>query len=455
MNTGKRRRNVFAVTVFIAFIAIFVFNIFTPYMTDDLSYKATVLKADSFFGLIKQEYEQYMNWTGRSVGHIILRCFLSGSKAIFNVANSIIFILLTLLIYWNVEHKKKYDVSVYILINLLLWLFGVVFSQTVLWETGACNYLWGSTLIMLHLTLYNRLLKKEGQEKGKFAAVWGIILFFTGLLAGWSNENTSGGGILFVVILLGTYFLRAKRRGLKSWMITGLFGQLIGFIFLVIAPGNRIRAQYMEEEHTGIFAIVSRFQKITLAIEKNFLILLIFALIITIIIRLREKNWKEFLTEHFMFIAWNFLFLATCYALILTAEPMSRAYFGAGVFLITAVVQGYADISDRDIYFKALKLCFISVLSLIMFFTYMKSGANMIRIYREYHEREVYLEEKAAAGEEDVTVPMLRPGFETDYSDGYQSDITDNPEYWINVAYEQFYGIERITGVPREGWTDY
>ena len=238
-------------------------------------------------------------------------------------------------------------------------------------------------------------------------------------------------------------------------MLTGLLGQITGFVFLVVAPGNRIRAQFMEEEHTGIFAIVSRFQKITIEIEKKFLLLIIFVIVTAIIIRLGKKSWKQFINEHFMFIVWNFIFLATCYALILTAEPMPRAYFGAGVFLITAVVQGYTDISDKDVYFRTLKISFVAVLSVIMFFTYMDSGANMIRIYREYREREVYLEEKAAAGENDVTVPMLRPGFETKYSDGYQSDITDDPEYWINVAYEQFYGIERISAVPREEWTEY
>ena len=103
-------------------------------MTDDLSYKTTVLEADSFLDLIKQEYEQYMTWTGRSVGHMILRLFLGGSKAVFNIFNSLIFTLLTLLIYWNIEHKKRYDATLFILVNLLLWLFGVMFSQTVLWE---------------------------------------------------------------------------------------------------------------------------------------------------------------------------------------------------------------------------------------------------------------------------------------------------------------------------------
>ena len=153
MSIEKRRRVTFGAAVLLAFTAILIFNIFTPYMTDDLSYKTTVLEADSFLDLIKQEYEQYMTWTGRSVGHMILRLFLGGSKAVFNIFNSLIFTLLTLLIYWNIEHKKRYDATLFILVNLLLWLFGVMFSQTVLWETGACNYLWGITIIMFHVTL--------------------------------------------------------------------------------------------------------------------------------------------------------------------------------------------------------------------------------------------------------------------------------------------------------------
>lgn len=458
MKTRKQSRYFFVAAVFFAFLAILIFNIFTPYMTDDLSYKTTVLQANTFFELLKQEYEQYMTWTGRSVGHIILRCFLSGSKAVFNLANSIVFVLLTLLMYWNIDHKKKYDVAVFLLLNFLLWLFGVMFCQTVLWETGACNYLWGSTIIMLHITLYRWHLKKSEQESGKKVLLWSIILFLTGILAGWCNENTSGGGILYVILLAGEYFFLCKKgeaKKPKPWMLTGLGGQLIGFLFMIAAPGNRIRAQFMEEEHSGIFAIVSRFQKITLAIEDNFFLLLIFVISAIVIIYLQEGRWKEFIKKHVMVAVWFLVFLATCYALILTAEPMPRVYFGAGVFLTIAVVQGYVDINDGELCFRVLKSCILSILALVMFFTYMDSGANMIRIYREYHERETYLEKMAAAGEEEVVVPMLRPGFETEYSDGYQSDLTGDPEYWINDAYEKFYGIEKIIAVPRENWTEY
>lgn len=90
-----------------------------------------------------------------------------------------------------------------------------------------------------------------------------------------------------------------------------------------------------------------------------------------------------------------------------------------------------------------------------MFFTYMDSGADMARIYREYQEREIYLEEKAAEGEKDVTIPLLRPDFETIYSDAYNSDIQEDPEYWINIAYASYYGFDSVSGIPREDWNEY
>jgi len=150
-----------------------------------------------------------------------------------------------------------------------------------------------------------------------------------------------------------------------------------------------------------------------------------------------------------------FIFAATCFALILTPEPMPRAYFGAGVFLTVAVVQFFADVEEKEIIFQSLKSGMIAVMCMIMFFTYMDSGADMARIYREYQEREIYLEEKAAEGEKDVTIPLLRPDFETIYSDAYNSDIQEDPEYWINIAYASYYGFDSVSGIPREDWNEY
>ncbi len=473
-NKEKRSRLFFRLSVFAAFILIFIFNVLTPMMTDDLFYSRTVSEASSIGNLFAQEYTQYMTWTGRSVCHMILRFFLLTDKMVFNVANSVVFVLLTLLIYWNVEHKRKYDTPVYLLINLLLWMFGVVFRQTVLWETGACNYLWGSAIIMSFVTLYRYGLKREsgsGQEAGgdvpkqavglKHPVLWAVFLPVLGVLAGWCNENSSGGGLLMVLLCLGFYLYEQKKnnacsgRLLKPWMVTGLIGQAVGLAFMVLAPGNAVRAAAREEEHSGLLGYMARFQKITLAVRENFLILLIIGLLLFIIVYYQKKSWKALWAYSRNGILWSFVFLATCYALVMTAEPQARAYFGAGVFLTIAVVQFFVDVEEREAIFASLKTGMISVMLLIMFFTYMDSGANLARIYREYNERDVYLTQKAAEGVTDVTVPMLRPDFETKYSDGYNSDIQEDPGYWVNVAYASYYGFNSVSGVPREEWTDY
>lgn len=480
----KRSRLFFGLTVFAAFVLIFIFNVLTPMMTDDLFYSRTVSEASSIRDLFAQEYTQYMTWTGRSVCHMILRFFLLTDKMVFNVANSVVFVLLTLLIYWNVEHKRKYDTPVYLLINLLLWMFGVVFRQTVLWETGACNYLWGSAIIMSFVTLYRYGLKRESaswkrddKKEGssapkrgcslnrgnglKHPVLWAVFLPVLGVLAGWCNENSSGGGLLMVLLCLGFYLYEQKKNNagsgwaLKPWMVTGLIGQAVGLAFMVLAPGNAVRAAAREEEHSGLLGYMARFQKITLAVRENFLILLIIGLLLFIIVYYQKKSWKALWACSRNGILWSFVFLATCYALVMTAEPQARAYFGAGVFLTIAVVQFFVDVEEREAVFASLKTGMISVMLLVMFFTYMDSGANLARIYREYNERDVYLTQKAEEGVTDVTVPMLRPDFETKYSDGYNSDIQEDPGYWVNVAYASYYGFNSVSGVPREEWTDY
>lgn len=454
MNLEKKKKLLFLMAIIVSWLLIFIFNVLTPMMSDDLFYSREVQMAGNFAEVVQQEYQQYMTWSGRSVCHLILRCFLMGNKMVFNIFNSLVFVGLALLIYLNIEGRKKNDIPVYLLTNLLIWMFGVVFRQTVLWETGACNYLWGSAIILAFLTLYRSCLKKTDRLKKR--VVWVVLLFITGIIAGWCNENTSGGGILMSLMLV-VFWWYDNRDNKKPafYMVAGIVGQLTGFLFMIMAPGNVARVLVQEEEHTGLFALVSRFQKIILAIKNNFLILLIIILLLFIIVLYQKHNLKNLWKDCRNGILWLIAFLATCFALILTPEPMPRAYFGAGIFLIIAVVQFFVYVKENEIIFRSLKTGMISVMCLIMFFTYMESGANLARIYREYHERDVYLTEQAENGVKDVTVPMLRPDFETKYSDGYNSDITASPEYWLNIAYATYYGFDSVSGVPREDWTEY
>lgn len=439
------RRNLFIGLVVISFIAIYIYNLFTPAMTDDLVYKKTVSEAGSFLGLIRQEQQQYMTWTGRSVNHMILRIFMTGDKWIFNICNSAAFVLLSLFMYYNIERKKKYDAFVYLLIQLFLWTFGVSFAQTVLWETGACNYLWGSMIIMGYISAMRYCMKADYEKSAQIAPAVG--LFLLGIIAGWCNENTSGGCILLVGIWIGIYVW--KNRRIRAWMISGVVGNLIGFLFMILAPGNANRQQFMEEEHTGLFALVSRWLKCNLAIREHFFILIAICIVTFVLVRLQKAEWERSRNMLLYF----FVFAATCYALVLTPEPVARAYFGAGIFLMISCVQGIVDVSDKDLYLRALKLSVTAVFTLSFVFTYMDCGAHLMRIYRETQDRFAYIEEQKAAGNQNITVPLLRPAFENKYSDAYNGELSsEDSGYWVNVAYATYFDVESISAVPREEW---
>lgn len=444
----KTKKVLFYLSIAVSFFAILVYNYLTPPMSDELQFDVSIYH--SLADIIREEYKNYMSWNGRSVVQLIMRCFLLMPKWVFNICNSVCFVVLTLLIYWNIwESRKQYDVAAYVLVNLLVWHFGVSFDQTILWESGACNYLWGAVIILGFVTCYRYNMEHAGTIKhGTFLAI-GLFLF--GVLSGWCNENTSGGGFLLVLFFAVVYYY--QNRKLSPWMVTGPVGMLIGLLFMVMAPGNSMRGSLLREmeEHNGILAYVGRFLKINTAVYTYLFVMLSIVILILAFLVLKGKRLQE-LSYAILYVVVS---IATSYALILTPQPMDRAYFGAGIFMTIACIQAIWYIPKEELYLNACKYGGIAILLIWMFFSYCENGADLMRLRREINERETYVMEQKAKGNYNLTVPMLRPDFQTKYSFLYQNDVDEDPESWGCSIYRQYYGLESLVGIPRSEWTEY
>lgn len=362
----KHRKAIFCLVLGTAVLMVYVYNILTPYLSDDYAYLSEVKRAGSLWDLIKQQYGEYLSNSGRIIGQFNVRLSLSVNKQFFNVINSGMFLALILLIYHNIRRKKKYDIFTLILIITFLWRFTVDFGQTMLWICGACNYLWGSVIILGFFTLYRYFL--EHTWKIKHQAGIAVLLFFLGIAAGWCNENTSGGGLL-LVLMYGFNFWRQSRREKKKalypFMISGAAGMCCGLFGMVMAPGVRKRSVTMSEDnYEGIVGLVSRAYKITVTVKELFFILLVI-LTIALVFLVLQKNIRDFKSirtnDSILFLA---AFAATSYALILTPTPADRAFFGAGIFLITACIQGIVDVKGGDITVMAARYCLPCILCL-------------------------------------------------------------------------------------------
>ncbi len=453
--SDKLRKKLFYAATLANFIMITIYEFLTPNMSDDVIYADAVAEAGNFFDLFAQEYEHYMFHTGRNVAHIILRIFLYiGNKGVFNIAAGIVFTLLSLCIYNCVDNKKNYDLRIYIGILILMWLFDPAISNNVLWETGACNYLFTATIMFLYLTLFRSAYLKDRATTPLFA----IGMFLLGLLAGWCNENSSGGVIFFVLLLLFLKWYREKSfKGFKAWMISGLLGNIIGFMIMILSPGNSARAAAADEAHTGLLAMAARFLRVTLTLKDNYLVLMLVFIVLFIAIAYRAG--KSGITEGAgPMLLFGLAFLVTSYALIAVPDSQLRTYYCASLFLMTGIVNGFGWVVNKGFKEDVVQIMatsLITVFSVLFLFTYIEEGANLARIKREFDEREAYYKEMVARDEMVIEAPMLRPDWESRYSMAYESDICEDKFNWLNVSYAQHYGLWYIIGVDRESWTGY
>lgn len=443
--SDKARKILFYIVIAISFVAVLFYTCVTPIMSDDLPFIANPYQ--SLGEILKACYEEYMDVNARQVTHFIMRCFLSGPKWLFNICNAAAFVTVMLLMYWNVDGRKKYDFTLLGLINLLVWHYGVSFDQTVLWEGGSCNYLWGALIFLSFITCYRYALKK--QDTIKQGNLLAIGLFVLGVLSGWCNENSSGGCLLIILAYFGLAYY--EKRKIKPWMISGILGNMVGLGFLVLAPGNANRMDLMQEEHTGIMALVSRFLKINNVVYEYFLVMIIITVVIVVYLWLKGNAWESFQTIGVFMLAG----FATSYVLILTPQPMDRAHFGAGLFITIACVQAVALIPKEELHLNVLKYGGTLAFAVFMYFVYFENGADLTRIYRETIERENYILEQKEAGNYDLVVPMIRPEFQTKYSFIYLNDVEEDPNTWGSVIYRDYYGLNSLRGVPRDEWTEY
>ena len=442
------RKWIFGVVVVISFLAIYFYNVLTPYMSDDMIY--LMEENQGLADILKKQYISYFDHTGRSVLELTSRVFFLFPKAVFDVANSFCFVGTILLIYCNIKERKKYDVFLYVLINLLMWIFSVDFCQTVLWLTGACNYIWGMFFVLSFITVYRFYMEQGEKIKNKFIA--GVFLFVTGVLAGWCNENTSGGAIMIVLLLSLKYYLEHKK--IEKIMALGVGGAFVGFAFMILAPGNAARGSLVAEEevYTGIALLISRGLKILKAIDQH---LLLYMVVICLLGTYFYYSKKYRIREFYEIAIFALASLATAGVLIMTTEPMARAYFGANIYMMIAALQMIQKIREDDVLLVSLKNGGIIAATLAMIFVYVEEGANLARIRREINIRENYILEQREKGEYDLVLPALRTEFESKYSWLHHGDISNDEENWNNDIYRIYYGINPAEVLPWDEWEAY
>jgi len=318
----------------------------------------------------------YKTLTGRIVAHGILQFMLMLPGWIFDLLNTIVFLALTYLYStWVAGRKHKARIPVWPLCTMLFYLSISVSQRNVYFPAFSCNYIWTQLIVFMFLIPVRWLIQEDHRQNRGWA--FAVLMFFMGLIAGDTNEPLVPG----VLLAMGTYAgycLIKKPRQLPRWYFWAMLGLLLGFMILLLAPGNSGRSSY-ETAKTGVRAIgfsLNNLRFIAFDMIRAIPLLILGILGLSgINLDLIKQNWPALL------FVLNAL-AGTLFALLIPPIYSSRmSILLLGVLLVICLRLFMLSWGHHH---KALTLCTLLV-SVMFGFRLMKDHYWVNSAYQEYH----------------------------------------------------------------------
>ncbi|WP_203623418.1 DUF6056 family protein [Lacticaseibacillus sp. 866-1] len=436
----KNNLNYLAVGAVFAFVSFWTAK--TPAWSDDFN-NIVNGKGLTFLQIAQTQYHRYFVWSGRVVAESIASILVSLGRIPFGVLNGLVFAIMSLLILKlagvsNLHEPKSFIKYTFILLGLF-WLMPS-FGQVVLWTSGSGNYLWTATL---NLAFIYYILKKVDPKK------WAVLCLMipVSFLSGASNENSGVGVIAFLLL----YFALNKEqiRFMKTRLLL-LLPYLLGYIFLIVAPGNSVRARV----HDAWFMQFSLFDRLTMRftglndIVSAKLLIPLILLILFVALRLVHKDYKFVIAEVLPYFVGAALMV---YALVMSPEldpNAGRMYLLPFLFVLIATTKSMELVFDDQLNRFVLILVFMvmfleTFLSLSSgFIDSMKTNIAIQLRYDSISEQKKHYNHKRGI----VVSPYSYVG-QTKYSVSKETDfdMVAKPTGPYNILLSRAFGVTKIS----------
>lgn len=329
-------------------VIFYLMNLFTPLYCDDWHYQfkfGTLIPIQNIADIFESQYTHYFQMNGRFIPHFIAQFFdgIAG-KSLFNIANTIIFLLFLHLLPKIITCKKENNILLSLIYLFIIVTCSTMFGEWYLWMSGACNYLWSVTFLLLfHYILFFYKIKNT---------LFYPLLFLWGIICGWTQES--------IVIGAGTgyfiYFLNNKNQ-ISTARLLQLSGFYIGIILLIISPSNINRAL-----HTGTLNSPNLMNYIWAIISLKELSIL-FILLFILLYCSYKKQLLNFVRNNIYTII---SLIISIIFIIFIKVGSSRAHFGIFFFSLILVLKFISNVKNkRPLLYLSITTLFIGTYPLI------------------------------------------------------------------------------------------
>jgi len=363
------------------------------------------------------------------VAHFLAQLFLMLPKAVFNIFNAAVFVLLIWLIYRSARVENR-NALLLMCIFGLIWLLQPEFGQVYLWLDGSVNYLWCAAFCMLWLLPW-----LESFLKGKdLSPIQGLFYIIFSLLVGAYSENASVALIFMAMLFIFLRLVWDKKKA-SPWMWLSLLAAFIGFIYMMAAPAESVN----KSAEFSIPVLLGNFIDTGTYYLRFWPLLISFALFYYLAVKAAVAQRRRVLALIFLLGS-----LAGHFVLTFAMYCAGRSTFIALILLITANALLFAPLFEMG--HKKL-LCLLCALCLC--FTAYWGIVGVLDIMHSHYLlsfNEELISKAAENGEAHVQLP--RPYAETKYSalEGLAYLNTEDVTDWPNVYMAKYYGVETVTG---------
>ena len=432
------------------FLFFLLLNFLTPLVSDDYRYAFSFLTGEritSFRQIFPSLYEHYFVMHGRTAVHFFTQLMLLLGKPVFNVLNAAVAALMLLGLHRLAACRGKKRPALLLALGALSFLLTPAFGQTMLWLDGACNYLWGVTILVWVLVPFRDAVLGEGKaqpssrvaepEREGPRSPWLLGLFFFGsLFLGAASENYSPAAVLLAAACTAILW---KKTGKLPWRFAVSAALMAaGFLILLLSPANAIRsANYAAGGVSRMGQYLLNFRTAALTLLNNAMPLCCVFLALFMVAVWQKADWNRLLLSALLFLA----ALAANFAMTLSNGYPLRAMMGCAALLLAGIGLLLPDVLKGS--FRPLAL---GALACAVFAALLTAAAILPSNYNRYSEarsREAYVIEQRDQGNLNVTTYTLE-GMSR-YDAFYDiTDISFDKTYWPNVYYAKYYGLQSV-----------
>lgn len=441
----KLKTIVFGLVAAVCFILIFLLNRKYPLCLDDWTYSFVygenpAKRISSMSDIIRSQYNHYFMWGGRSVVHFIAQWLLMQNEWVMDILNSLVYTAYVFLLYKTCNYFNRTNVILFIFINAAVWFFTPVYLFSTTWIVGSANYLWGAAIRLLFIYPYCAYFLSDNKISKKSSYFKSALFFVAGIIAGWTNENTSAAMIFLLFSFLICW--KISRRPIPFWSLWGIIGAVIGFVFMVLAPGNYIRTEQVMGVHTieSSFSLSVFIWRLYDLLRANILYYIItYACYLGLIIlytKTKRYNKKILLLSLLFFVSANVALIA----MIASPAFPPTVWFGILMYIFIAFGILFANIRFQAIVEKIM-IGLVFVLSCTLLVAY-KSRYDRVSVFSDQlNSRIDYIRTEKAEGNRNIKIKehIDVPGvFSIDM------DVTPNAGSWQNQCYLEYFDLDSI-----------